>query len=152
MQDQISKKLSCGVILINENKEILMIHVTGQSFWDLPKGTKKEDEREVDAAIRELKEETGISILESDMLDMSWYEYNNYKDLWLFMAKMPDINLSELGCSSYFFENSVELPEADDYSLFSLEKAPENSCKSLSRLFDSTLVNDIEIFYNKLFK
>ena len=145
-----SKSLSCGVILINEQNEILMIHATGQSFWDIPKGTKSLEETECEAAIRELKEETGIELCPSDLIDMSWYQYNGYKDLWLFIAKMPDVDMNKLSCSSYFEKDGYQHPEADQFQMIALEDAPFKACKSMSRLLNQSLMSDINLFSNRL--
>ena len=152
MQDNyISKKLSCGVILVNELGEVLMIHATRQTFWDIPKGTKKLEETESQAALRELKEETGIVLTDADLTDLSWHHYNMYKDLWLFAAKMPKVEMDELKCSSTFIHESVEYPEADDFQMIPLKSMPSFACNSMSKLLHDSLISDIERFYQKEF-
>ena len=32
------QRLSCGVLIVNAERELLLCHVTGQHHWDLPKG------------------------------------------------------------------------------------------------------------------
>ncbi len=49
---------AAGGVVINEKDEILMIHRRG--FWDLPKGKLDEGETLEAAAVREVKEETGL--------------------------------------------------------------------------------------------
>jgi bis(5'-nucleosidyl)-tetraphosphatase len=57
-------ELSAGIILttignkVNSNEVLLLRHATGH--WDFPKGNIEIGETEVQAASRELKEETGI--------------------------------------------------------------------------------------------
>lgn len=49
---------AAGGIIFNSKNELLLIHRRG--FWDLPKGKIEEGESVEEAAIREVKEETGI--------------------------------------------------------------------------------------------
>jgi len=32
------RRLSCGVVIVNDAHELLLCHVTGHDHWDLPKG------------------------------------------------------------------------------------------------------------------
>lgn len=51
---------SCGIILLNERREYLIIrHVGGH--WDFPKGHVEKGETEEETALREVLEETGLS-------------------------------------------------------------------------------------------
>ncbi|MEM3154001.1 MAG: NUDIX domain-containing protein [Candidatus Woesearchaeota archaeon] len=56
------KVRSAGVVLFREGKkrEYLLLKY-GLGHWDLPKGILEKGENLLDAALRELKEETGIS-------------------------------------------------------------------------------------------
>ena len=56
-----SKRLSCGVVIINTDRELLLCHVTGHGHWDLPKGGIDDGETAVEAACRELWEEVGTT-------------------------------------------------------------------------------------------
>ena len=59
---------SCGVVLFNEQKVLLLQYAIGQKegdgdlqgHWDFPKGHVDKGETEVETAIRELEEETGV--------------------------------------------------------------------------------------------
>ena len=53
---------SCGVVLLNSNKVLLLQHpdTTTSGHWDFPKGHVEKGEDEIQTALRELKEETGI--------------------------------------------------------------------------------------------
>ena len=57
---------SCGVVLINSGRVLLLQHTSRKSegHWDFPKGHMEEGETEGETALRELKEETGISNIE----------------------------------------------------------------------------------------
>lgn len=75
------KKLhSCGVLLFNEKKEFLILHKFPQGR-DLPKGHLEKGETLIEAAKRELREETGISddfIINDEFLFENIY-YSKYK-------------------------------------------------------------------------
>lgn len=53
---------AAGGLVKNENEELLFIHRNGK--WDLPKGKLDGDETPQLAAIREVKEETGLTAVE----------------------------------------------------------------------------------------
>ena len=51
-----------GIMLINDNKKIFVgKRIDNKSAWQMPQGGVDQDENIVDAAKRELKEETGVS-------------------------------------------------------------------------------------------
>ena len=51
---------SCGAIVINDNKVLIIKHIKGH--YDFPKGHVEKNETERETAIREVKEETNIDI------------------------------------------------------------------------------------------
>ena len=72
---------SCGVVLFNEQKVLLLQYATGQKegewdlqgHWDFPKGHVDKGETEIETATRELEEETrGVVALKNG-------EYTTYK-------------------------------------------------------------------------
>lgn len=151
MNDQIIKTLSCGIILVNKKSEILLIHATSQWHWDIPKGTKLPGETEIQTAIRELKEETGIILTPEALEDISYHEYNSHKDLWLFIGKMPDINMDSLICSSKYMLHGQLIPEADKFGMFHHSLVSEYCCRSLVRAFEKNIAYEIEKFHRKNF-
>ena len=55
---------SCGVVLFNSGKVLLLRHSSISSrggHWDFPKGHIEDGESEIQTALRELEEETGIA-------------------------------------------------------------------------------------------
>lgn len=56
------KEKSCGCIIFNEKREILLLHQNA-GHWGLPKGHVKQGETEEQTAIREVKEETNIDVV-----------------------------------------------------------------------------------------
>lgn len=60
---KISHTKSTGGIVINKNDKVLVVSQHGTS-WSLPKGHLDEEESEIEAATREIYEESGIKKLE----------------------------------------------------------------------------------------
>lgn len=97
-----TKILSAGVI-VTDLKSILLCHVTGARHWDIPKGRVDPGELEIDAAVRELYEETSIVINSSQLNFIGQFRYKKNKNLSLWLHKvdtMPDP--STLSCISTF--------------------------------------------------
>ena len=63
-----------GGLVKNEKGELLMIYRRGK--WDLPKGKLDKGENIKDCAVREVKEETGLTLVEpGELLEISYHEY-----------------------------------------------------------------------------
>lgn len=109
------KKVSCGVLLLDVEKEtILAIKPYGQSNkLDLPKGGINSGETPLQAAVRELREETGVKLQPGQLTDLGPYKYTTQKNLHLFISFQPQAPIDSLMCTSYF-ENSrgQKVPEA----------------------------------------
>ena len=74
---------NAGVVVVNSSKEILILkrkEGCNKNYWELPSGGIKKDEKPQDAAIRELKEETGKSALKIKRFNFSGkYSSNRVK-------------------------------------------------------------------------
>lgn len=68
---------SCGAIVYRKshgNTEILLIKHVNSGHWSFPKGHVEGDETEIETALREIKEETGIDVI----IDPSFRETVSY--------------------------------------------------------------------------
>ena len=66
----IDERLSCGVVLARETEAGWMtLMLRAYHHWDFPKGIREDGEQSLQAALREVQEETGISDLEFDWGD-----------------------------------------------------------------------------------
>lgn len=84
---------SCGALVYRKyhgNTEILLIKHINSGHWSFPKGHVEGNETEVETAIREIKEETGIDVI----IDQSFREIVTYsprrdthKEVVYFIAK-----------------------------------------------------------------
>lgn len=83
---------SCGAVVFRKyhgNTELLLIKHANGGHWSFPKGHVEQGETEIETAMREVKEETGIDI----MIDSSFREIVSYspkkdtqKDVVYFLA------------------------------------------------------------------
>lgn len=150
MTDAIDKKLSCGVLIVDRSDQLLMLHVSTQTFWDLPKGGQHEGETTLDTAVRELEEETSLVVDPEKLVDMGLYQYNRYKDLYLYLWMVDDLNVSDLKAeSTYLARDNVKIHEVDRFSMIPLETADKYMCGSLSRLFQYELLDHIKIMLDR---
>jgi 8-oxo-dGTP pyrophosphatase MutT (NUDIX family)/predicted ABC-type ATPase len=113
------RKVSAGVI-ITDGEHILLGHTTNGTYWDIPKGGIDSGESALQAAIRELREETGLTCSASDLITLGKHAYTAKKDLELFLwpvHKMPDA--TTLHCVSKFHDDHTKswLPELDDFAV-----------------------------------
>ena len=111
-------KVTAAVVIINRDGDILGCHGTGKpkdSGFDFPKGLVEPGETDVQAALRELYEETGIdTVLESDLIDCGVHHHNKEKDIHIFMLRteyMPDV--ATLICESTFEIRNRETGEVE---------------------------------------
>jgi len=114
-----SLPLSCGTLIVNRRRELLLCHVTNTVKWDIPKGLLDAGETPLAAAIRELREEAGIGFDEHLFEDIGFFRYRQDKDLHLYRLQAPDDfdDLSALHCSSFFPDeiSGTPTPEVDGY-------------------------------------
>ena len=117
------RRLSCGILILNPQRELLLCHVTGQDHWDLPKGGAHDGESPLQAALRETREETGLQLQPAALLELGRLDYRPKKDLHLFATLMPRFDVAALRCESHFAQwgTGRRLPEMDGYDWFGFE-------------------------------
>ena len=78
LAEQFIRARAAGGVVTNSRGELLMIHLRGR--WDLPKGHIEEGEASSEAALREVKEETGVDaeIVGSMPLRTTLHAYDTY--------------------------------------------------------------------------
>jgi len=118
------KRLSCGIVIFGTGAEVLLCHVTGRDHWDLPKGGIGPGETPLQAALRETREETGLAVAAAALRELGRFEFGAKKDLHLFAARLPGVDLSTLHCESHFAHpfSGRRLPEMDGYGWFGFDQ------------------------------
>ena len=132
------KAISHGVLILNEQGQLLMAHATGQKHWDIPKGGAEEGESAREAAIREVREETGIELTADSMEDLGRMAYTSRKDLHLFRVVLHtrDCDIAACKCTSFFphHASGVMTPEVDQFKWVDIADVPALAAKSMTAL------------------
>jgi 8-oxo-dGTP pyrophosphatase MutT (NUDIX family) len=133
-----ARQTSCGV-LVTDSSRVLLGHATRSPRWDIPKGLAEPDESLAAAAVRELAEETGLAVSESELRPLGVHTYLRDKDLALFAwapRHMPDP--AALTCRSTFaLPSGAIVPEFDRFGLFPWDEALTKVGKNLARVLQS---------------
>lgn len=115
------KEVSSGVLIVTKDNEILCCHSTGKRFeagtYDLPKGHIDKGEAPEEAAVREVKEETGLKLEKSKLKDLGEFNYSSKKNLHLYWYDIDKIDIHKLKCTSFFTMYGRSLPEVNGFKL-----------------------------------
>lgn len=129
------RRISCGVV-VTDGSALLLGHATGSPRWDIPKGLAEPGEDFRSAALRELQEETGLSVAPESLRDLGVHSYMPGKDLALFVwqcAQLPDPQ--DLVCHSGFtLPNGTCRLEFDRFGVFAWDEALGRVGKNLARV------------------
>jgi 8-oxo-dGTP pyrophosphatase MutT (NUDIX family) len=130
-----ARRVSCGVI-VSDGESVLLGHATRSPRWDIPKGVAERRELPASAAVRELREETGLIVAVAALTDLGTHAYLPGKDLALFAwapHSMPDP--AQLVCTSRFaLPDGRLLPEFDRFGLFAWDDALARVGSKLARV------------------
>jgi 8-oxo-dGTP pyrophosphatase MutT (NUDIX family) len=66
------KRMGSAVLLRDAGGRILLVEPAYKDYWELPGGAVEADESPYDAAVRELKEELGLSVTPGRLLVVDW--------------------------------------------------------------------------------
>lgn len=66
------KRMAAGVLLRDGSGRVLLVEPTYKDYWEVPGGCVEADESPYDAAVREAKEELGLSITPRRLLVVDW--------------------------------------------------------------------------------
>ena len=115
------KELSCGFIIVNKSnpKQILACQPHGRRAncfgnYDIPKGHIEEGETTFEAAVRELREETGDKVTNEKIYDCGLFQYIKNKDLYVYLM-FANIDIGSLHCDSTFEYNGRMVAEVVNY-------------------------------------
>ena len=129
-------KKSCGV-LIKHNNKYLLGHATGQDqkSYGIPKGAQEKGETDKMTALRELYEETNISLPEESLSDepIIQYKTKSGKTIVVFsaeLAALPD----KIFCHSIV--EGRNYPEFDDFKWVTKEEALASLNNHMKKIFE----------------
>lgn len=116
---------TCGIYLINKNRKLLITHPTNHKefgSWSIPKGQPDENESFLDAAVREMLEETTIDLngmvlnplIKITTLPNTVYS-SGKKTLYSFLVEHRDLDDVEVVCNSMVYRKTGNFPENDSY-------------------------------------
>ncbi len=109
---------SCGAIVYRKhhgNLEILLIKHINSGHWSFPKGHVEEGESEMETAVREIKEETGIDVIIDPTFreTVSYYPKKDTQKIVVYFiakaknyelnpqeAEIADIKWVDVGCAN----------------------------------------------------
>lgn len=140
------KKLSCGVLVIDDKGCLLMQHVTGPAgtdHWDIPKGGQKNWEPPSETAIRELAEETGVIAEAKDLVDIGIFDYNPFKDVYLFVLRVKNIDIRKLTVNEA--KEGRDYGHVDEYRMIPWEGSSDYMCQSLEYLYLDRMKKEVDI-------
>ncbi|RZA30277.1 MAG: NUDIX hydrolase [Lysobacteraceae bacterium] len=111
--------VSCGTLVVDAQRRLLLCHVTGTGKWDIPKGMQDPGESALEAAMRELREETGLVFAQERFVEIGRIAYRPDKALHLFRVDAGDAlpTLDHLACHSFFPHHVTgkPTPETDGF-------------------------------------
>ena len=131
---------SAGILLYRVHNcipEVLLVHPGGPFWknkdngaWSIPKGEITDEEEPLEAALRELQEETGITVKKGACILLNTVKQKSGKQV-IAWAMKGDLNTDQI--QSNFFEmqwppksgNMQSFPEVDKAGWFNLSEAKE---------------------------
>ena len=134
------KQTTCGVLVLDPDALLLLCHMTGTPYWDIPKGLREDGESEIDAAIRETAEECGLELSAGDLLELGHFPYRPAKDLHLYATLRANRDAANLHCSSQFRDRWGRMrPEVDDFRWVPFDRVPMHCAPSMARVLTQRL-------------
>ena len=131
-------RLTCGV-LVTDGTHLLIAHATRTPRWDIPKGLANPDEPAIEAARRELREETGLdapTLIPPTLIPLGTHPYLRGKHLALFAWQVPTMpDPAQLRCTSMVHRpNQAPFPELDQFAVLPWDAALARLIPAMSRI------------------
>ncbi len=128
--------VSAFVVIFDKKGRVLLSHRRTLDVWNLPGGSVEFGELPTDAAIREVKEETGLKIKIEELVGV-YGQPDKEKLSFVFMGKIDGGKLKQT-------------KEADMHRFFKLKQVPKNTIpKHIRRVRDAANNKDQPVFRQK---
>jgi len=139
-------KKSAGVIIILNKHKMLFCHPSNSKWfgtYSFPKGGVESGESEIDAALRELREESSVIVIKSQItnikdpiiVDYQTKKGEKYKKIYLYTVYINDI--SEVGLDSEIIPTEkLQIEEIDWCGFLSKEEAKPRIFHRVAHLLD----------------
>ena len=138
-------KESVGLVIINDNKILACIPFSNKGY-DIPKGLTEKNESRPQCMVREVWEETGISLnylcYQEDYEFLGTFKYTREKILSLYKTHM-NVDISRLKCNSYFDYKGKQVPEVIGYEWASFENI-DKFYKSLQPILREVIKQELK--------
>lgn len=142
LEEENQVAVTCAVAVFVPSGKVLLVHPTGAGYfnaWSLPKGIKDKGEGKIEAAARELWEETGLEVDKFELKDHGVFDYLAKKRYHLFSVQWKEeIDVKKLKCTTTFSRNGKEEVEVDKFMLASFSDAVKFLNKKQAAIFEST--------------
>lgn len=95
LRNRVARPASAGVVVCNAKGEALVLKANYKAYWSFPGGWIEDNQTPMEAALRELQEETGITLSSEDirfffMVNRSSELMQSYQFIFLAMNALPD--------------------------------------------------------------
>lgn len=146
-------KKSAGILLYrlqNDDWEVLLVHPGGPFWakkdlgaWSIPKGEFDENENPLDAAKREVEEETGMEV-QGDFIELTPVKQKNSKLIYAW-ALRGNFDAAQIKSNTFEIEwppksgKEKSFPEVDKAAWFNIEEAKKKITEG-----QLPLINEIE--------
>ncbi len=134
------KTLSCGILIVNAQQELLLCHVTGAWHWDIPKGGVESGELPLDTALRETREECGLDFSARSLMDLGRMSYRPRKDLHLFAVLSERLDTAGCHCDSRYSDSwGRDRPEMDDFEWTRFDRVHRRCARHMGEVLTQAL-------------
>lgn len=136
MSELINKKAISAGVIVWDGKKFIIGHATGGKHWDIPKGKIDPGEVSIAAAIRELYEETGLTVHYKNLTHLGIFPYKKDKDLSLYLWKVDKLPpLKSLKCHSTFVnKQGISLPEFNKFAHVNFDQVSKKTVLSMTEV------------------
>ena len=147
-------KKSAGILLyklVDNGMQVFLVHPGGPFWknkdagaWSIPKGEFTDDEKPLDAALREFKEETNMDVA-GDAIELSPVQLKSGKIVYSWAIE-GDVDVSQVTCNSFVdiewpprSGKKLSIPEIDKGEWFTVDETKQKINPAQVALIDELM-------------